>query len=57
VPAGYLEPLAKANRWVLVDHRGHGTSDHSMTLSTNHSTDARRDPRAGSQTGSTSAFL
>jgi pimeloyl-ACP methyl ester carboxylesterase len=34
--AGYVEPLAKAYKCILFDHRGHGQSDHPASAEANH---------------------
>jgi pimeloyl-ACP methyl ester carboxylesterase len=34
--AGYLEPLSKAYSCILFDHRGHGKSDHPVSVAANH---------------------
>lgn len=35
-PAGYVEPLSRAHRCILFDHRGHGKSDHPTSVAANH---------------------
>lgn len=34
--AGYVEPLSRAYRCILFDHRGHGESDHPTSVAANH---------------------